>query len=130
MSIKYAVVIEKFADKHYLKNFRKKYKKSFDVPWDAFLFMLQKIDLILERGRNSEISDPNGEVVICKTEFKIMQNESAKSSGNRCIVAQDKMKKEIKILLVYCKNDVQDNNETIWWKNIVKKNYPIYKDIL
>jgi len=130
MSIKYAVTIEKFADKHYLKNFRKKYKKSFDVPWSAFVFMLQKIDLMLERDGNNEISDPNKEIVICKTEFKIATKESAKSSGNRCIIAQNKEKKEIKILLVYCKNDIQNNNETVWWKNIIKENYSAYKDIL
>lgn len=130
MSIKYAVTTEKFAEKHYLKNFRKKYKKSFDVPWSAFVFMLQKIDLMLERDGNNEISDPNKEVVICKTEFKIAQNESAKSSGNRCIVAQNKEKKEVKILLVYCKNDIQNSNETVWWKSIIKKNYPVYRDIL
>ncbi len=130
MSIKYVVTIEKFAEKHYLKNFRKKYKKSFDVPWSAFVFMLQKIDLMLERDGNNEISDPNKKIVICKTEFKIATKESAKSSGNRCIIVQDKEKKEVKILLVYCKNDIQNNNETVWWKNIIKENYSAYKDIL
>lgn len=130
MSIKYAVTIEKFAEKHYLKNFRKKYKKSFNIPWRAFIFMLQKIDLMLERDGNNEISDSNKEIIICKTEFKIMPKESAKSSGHRCIVAQNKEKKEVKVLLVYCKNDIKNNNETVWWKNVIKKNYPAYKNIL
>jgi hypothetical protein len=130
MSIKYAVTTENFAEKYYLKNFRKKYKKSFDVPWSAFVFMLHKFDLMLERNSVSQISDPNREIVIYKVEFKIMPNESAKSSGNRCIIAQDKEKKEIKILLVYCKNNIQNSNETLWWKNLIKKNYSIYKDVL
>ena len=41
----------------------------------------------------------NDNVSICKTEFKIMPNESTKSSGNRCIVAKDTLKQGIKILL-------------------------------
>jgi len=130
MSIKYTVSIEKFAEKYYLKSFRKKYRKSFDAPWSAFVFMLQKIDLMLERDGNNEISDPSREIVICKTEFKITPKESAKSSGNRCIIAQNKEKKEVKILLVYCKNDIQHSNETVWWKSLIKENYPCYEDIL
>jgi len=130
MCIKYAVTTEKFAEKHYLKNFRKRYKKPFYIPWDAFVFMLQKIDLMLDRDGNSEISDPNKEVVICKTEFKIAQNESAKSSGNRCIIAQNKDKKEVRILLVYCKNDIKGSNETEWWKNTIRQNYPAYRNLL
>jgi len=130
MSTKYVVSIEKFAEKYYIKNFRKKYRKSFDAPWIAFVFMLQKIDLMLERDGNNEISDPNKAVVICKTEFKVTPKESTKSSGNRCIIAQNKEKKEVNILLVYCKNDIQNSNETVWWKNIIKINYPEYKNIL
>jgi len=130
MSTKYEVTIEKFAEKHYLKNFHKKYKKFFDIPWGAFIFMLQRFDLMLERDGTNHISDLNEEIVIYKTEFKITPKESAKSSGNRCIIAQSKEKKDIKILLVYCKNDIQGNSETVWWKSLVKKNYPDYKDIL
>ena len=130
MSIKYTVTIEKFAEKHYLKSFHKKYKKSFNIPWSAFLLMLQKFDLMLERDGNNKISNPSKEIVICKTEFKIAVNESAKSSGNRCVVAQDKEKKEIKILLVYCKNDIQESNETVWWKKKIKENYFDYEKLL
>ena len=130
MSTKYGVSVEKFAERYYLKNFRRRYKKAFDIPWNAHFLMLQKFDLMLEKERTHRISDPNKEIVICKCDFKILPNESAKESGNRCIVAQYVERKEIKILLVYCKNDIQGHSETVWWKNIIKENYPIYKEFL
>ncbi len=97
MSIKYSVKTETFAESHYLKKISKKYKKSFLVPWSAFKLMLQKFDLMLERDNTNAIVKIDDNTTICKTEFKIMPNESTKSSGNRCIVAQDKIKQEIKI---------------------------------
>ncbi|MDO8572454.1 MAG: hypothetical protein Q7S11_01630 [bacterium] len=130
MSIKYLVTIEDFAEGHYLKNFRKKYNKSFDIPWKAFLLLLEKFDLLLKRSGTNAISDKDGKIVICKSEFKILPNESAKSSGNRCIIVQDKEKMEVRILLVYCKHDIQGGNETVWWSNIIKNNYLEYKNLL
>ena len=130
MSIKYTVKIESFAEFHYLKKIQKKYKKSFPVPWSAFELMLQKFDLKLERDNTNLIVKINEDISICKTEFKIMPNESTKSSGNRCIVIQDIEKKKIKILLVYHKSDVKDSSETRWWKQIIKDNYNEYKEYL
>lgn len=92
--------------------------------------MLQKPDLMLERRGVSAISDLSKEVVILKIEFKVAPNESAKSSGNRCIVAQDKIKGKITILLVYRKNNVRGGGETVWWKNVVKENHPRYGELL
>lgn len=123
MSIKYKVTIEGFAESHYLKKIKKKYKKSFDAPWQAFLFMLSKFDLMLMRSSTNEIVKINESISICKTEFKILPNESTKSSGNRCIVVQDVEKKEVRILLIYHKGDVQGGSETGWWKKMIKDNY-------
>lgn len=131
MSTKYIVTIESFAKKHYLKKIKKKYKKSFDKPWSAFEIMLQKFDLMLERKYANAISSiDNTDIIICKTGFKIMPNESVKSSGNRCIVAQDLAKREVKVLLVYHKNDVpKSGGETEWFKQMIKNNYFEYKDL-
>lgn len=126
MSIKHTVIIESFAESHYLKKFRKKYKSSFPIPWNAFLLMLQKFDLMLKRENTNIVVAVSDNIFICKTEFKIMPNESTKSSGNRCIVAQDSLKKEIKILLVYHKSDILGSNETSWWKQIIKNSYKEY----
>jgi ribosome biogenesis GTPase A len=38
----------------------------------------------------------------------------------------DKNKNELKILLVYHKNDIGDKNETATWKKIIKDNYKGY----
>jgi len=126
----YDVSVESVAEKLFLKSFRKRYKKSFNAPWTAFFWMLKRFDLLSKRDGTSAISDLANEVVIYKSEFKILPSESAKSSGNRCIVAQDKVKNEVKILLVYCKNDIQGSNETVWWKKVVTSHYSEYVDIL
>lgn len=130
MSINYKVKIELFAESHYLKNIRKKYKKAFLIPWSAFEMMLQKFDLMLERDNTNVIINIDDNITICKTEFKIMPKESTKSSGNRCIVVRNIEKQEIKIILVYHKNDIQGSNETVFWKQLVKNNYQEYKDYL
>jgi len=85
---------------------------------------------MIERNGTSPISDLDNDIVIYKCEFKILPSESAKTSGNRCIVAQHKVKNQIKILLVYCKNDIQSSNETIWWKKLVANYYTEYSDTL
>ena len=89
--------------------------------------MLSRFDLMLERSSTNKIVQINEDITIYKTEFKIMPNESSKSSGNRCIVAQDTEKQEIRILLIYHKSDVKGNNETQWWKRIIKENYKEFK---
>jgi len=127
---KYTIIIESFAKSHYLKKMRKKYKKSFDAPWKAFEFMLQKFDLMIERDSTSSVVYIDDDNDICKTGFKIAKNESIKSSGNRCIIARNIVKKEIRVLLIYHKNNVQGSNETQWWKKKIKDNYVEYKDYL
>ncbi len=72
------------------------------------------------------------EVKICKTEFKISgRNESRHGSGNRCIVAIRKSTAEVAVLLVYHKGDLgKSGNETAQWKQLVKDNFPKYKNLL
>ncbi len=130
MSTKYKVIIERFAELHYLKKIKKKYKNSFDIPWQAFERMLSKFDLMLERSNTNKIVKVNENIVICKTEFKISPKESTKSSGNRCIVAQDIAEQKIRILLVYHKEDVKKGKETDWWKKMIRENYKEFKDCL
>ncbi len=100
------------------------------MSWKAFLFMLAKFELMLKKDNTNPICKAGDNIVICKTEFKVMPKESTKSSGNRCIVAQDKLKKEIRVLLIHYKGDVLGTNETIWWKSVVKGNYVDYKGYL
>lgn len=131
MSTNYIVIIEPFADRHYIKTFAKKYKKAWDFTLTALLREFQSFDVILEKSIAEEITDRNSDVVICKTEFKISgTQESRHGSGNRCIVAKHKLTNKIHILLVYHKNDLDGGNETVNWKRIIKENYSEYGDLL
>ena len=70
-------------------------------------------------------------VKICKTEFKISgTQESRHGSGNRCIVAVHGDKAMVRVLMVYHKNDIGRGNETATWKQIIRDNYPEYRNIL
>jgi len=131
MSTNYAVTIEPFADRHYIRTFAKKYKKAWDFTLSALVREFQSFDVILEKTIAEEITDRNADVVICKTEFKISgTQESRHGSGNRCIVAKHKNTNKVCVLLVYHKNDLGGGNETANWKNVIKKNYPEYGNLL
>ncbi|PIT93061.1 MAG: hypothetical protein COU06_02015 [Candidatus Harrisonbacteria bacterium CG10_big_fil_rev_8_21_14_0_10_38_8] len=131
MFINYAVVIEPFANRHYIKTFAKKYKKAWDFTLSALIREFQNFDVILEKTIAEEITDRNADVVICKTEFRISGTQKSRhGSGNRCIVAKDKNTNKIWVLLVYHKNDLGGGNETSNWKNLIKRNYPEYGKLL
>jgi hypothetical protein len=131
MSTNYEVIIEPFAEKHFIKTFAKKYKKAWDFTFSALVREFQSFDVILEKSIVEEITDKNAEIVICKTEFKISgTQESRHGSGNRCIVVKHKKLNKICVLLVYHKNDLGDKNETVKWKRIIKENYLDYKNLL
>lgn len=130
MESNYSVQIEEFAEKHFIKSFKKKYNFGWDVTLRAIIFQLERIDNFLLTNKAETIIDA-GIVRIVKTEFKIAgSKESTKSSGNRCIVAWHTKEKFVSVLLVYNKTDLTSKNkETDEWKNIIKNNYPEYKNL-
>jgi hypothetical protein len=131
MSTNYEVIIESFAESHFIKTFSKKYKKAWNFTFSAISREFQSFDVILEKTIAKEITDRNSDVIICKTEFKISgTQESRHSSGNRCIVAIHNNSNKVYVLLVYNKNDLGDKNETAVWQKIIKENYPQYKELL
>ena len=131
MSTNYAVTIEPFADRHYIRTFAKKYKKAWNFTLSALIREFQSFDVILKKTIAEEITDRNADAVICKTEFKISgTQESRHGSGNRGIVTKHKNTNKICVLLVYCKNDLGGGNETANWKRVIKENYPEYSDML
>ncbi len=131
MYTNYEVIIEPFAERHFIKSFAKKYKDAWDFTFSALKREFQSLDVILERKIAEEITDKNADMVICKTEFKIAgTQESRHGSGNRCIVIVRKKTKKINVLLVYHKNDLSGHNETAEWKQIIKDNYQEYSHIL
>lgn len=130
MESNYFVKIEAFAEKHFIKSFEKKYKKHWDVTLRAITFELERIDNFLENDKAEIIIDSDN-IKIVKTRFKLAKSkESAKTSGNRCIVAWHKKDKFVSILLVYNKTDLSSSNkETGEWKKLIKDNYPEYKHL-
>jgi hypothetical protein len=129
MSTKYSVIVEHYAERHYLKNFRRKYKGVWDITWRAVVEELKRIDALFSTSIAETIIDKDN-VKIVKIEFRIARtNKSRKSSGNRCIVAVHKDTSVVNVLLVYHKNDLGSGNETARWKEIIKENYSQYNHL-
>ena len=130
MSIKYSVIVENFAERHYIKNFKKKYKGAWDITWRAVIEELKRLDSLFETSIAETIVD-RGNVKVVKIEFRVAgTQESRKSSGDRCIIAMHKDINAVYVLLVYHKNDLSDGNETAKWKQIIKDNYSNYRELL
>ena len=129
MSTKYTVVIEKFAERHYIKSFGKKYGRAWDITLETLVREFQSFDILFERSIAETIID-SADIKICKAEFKVAgTNQSRHGSGNRCIVALHKNKSTICVLLVYGKTDIGGSKETATWKNIIRDNYPQYRNL-
>jgi hypothetical protein len=131
----YSVFIEKFVDRHFIRNFAKKYKgKQWDITMVAIREILSRFDNIAPNNISADskldIICPCHNYLLIKLDFKIAgSNVSAKSSGNRVIAAVDTANKVVKILIIYSKNDVGPPNETAKWKKMVAENYFEFKDL-
>lgn len=129
MSISYSVSTKDFAERHYLKEFAKKYKRAWEITYRALLEELQRFDSLLTTSV-AEVITASGDIVIAKTEFRVAgTTKSRHASGNRCIVAVNKNKAMVNILLIYHKADLGDGNETAKWKQLIKTNYPEYSNL-
>lgn len=127
----YVVRIEDFARKHFIKSFEKKYNAQWDITLRSIELQLERIDNFIKTDKATTIVNGD-DIKIIKTEFRVVNSkESAKSSGNRCIVAWHQKEGFVSILLVYSKTDLSSkNNETAEWKNLIKENYKEYSKIL
>ena len=131
MSIRYAVVIEAFAERHFIKSFAKKYRKNWEITLKAVVEELQRIDGLVGKTNIAETITDVDDVRIIKTEFRVVgTNESRHNSGNRCIIAVHTQTKTACVLLVYCKTDVRGSRENDWWKSLIRENYGQYKQII
>ncbi len=130
MFTNYSVVVESFAERHFIKKFKKKYKKAWDVTMDSLVGEFQRMDALLET--DVDVISERDEIRIIKTDFRVAgTNKSKKGSGNRCIVAVHRDIKMVRVLLVYHKNDLPGNgNETAKWKNVIRENYGDYEEMV
>lgn len=125
----YSVKIEQFAERHFVKSFEKKYKLHWEVTLRSIIDGLERIDTLLLTDRAETVCDV-GSIKIIKTKFRVDRSkESAKTSGNRCIVALHTEKQFVSVLLVYGKTDISSHNETAQWQKLIKNNYPKYKHL-
>ena len=129
MSGNYSVQIEDFAVRHFIKSFEKKHKGKWELTLQYVMEEFARIDNLLLTDRAETITDA-GDIKIIKTKFRVAgTQESAKTSGNRCIVAWCISKQLVSILLVYGKTDLSGKNETAEWKALVKNNYKEYSHL-
>ena len=126
----FSVLIEDFAQRHFIKSFEKKYKTKWDFTLEYIIEELARIDNLLLTDRAETIVD-TGDIKIIKTKFRVAgTQESAKTSGNRCIVSWCVSTQTVSILLVYGKTNLGGKKETVEWKILIKDNYKEYKDLL
>ena len=127
----YIVSFTPFSERHYIKNFKKKYKNAWDKTRISIEESFKLFDLLLER-KTAEIIIDRQDITICKTEFRVAgTNQSRHGSGNRCIVAIHNKIKRVNVLLVYHKSHLTGSgNETGKWKKLIKRNYQEYTDLL
>ena len=131
MFTNYAVVIEQYAERHFISSFKKKYKGAWDVTWIGMHEEFKRIDSFIGQTNIAETITQSGEIRICKTEFRVHGTQDSRhASGNRCIVAVHKNTSTVHVLLVYGKADLGGGNETAKWKNIIRENYSQYSKII
>lgn len=121
---KYKVIFEEFTERHFIKDFKRKYKSQWDKTQDDIIFVCEHINNMLLTRRADLISIVNNYRLV-KLDFAIFGlRVSPKSSGNRCILLLDDKMGIVKILLIYSKNNISAHNETREWRNIIKTQYP------
>lgn len=130
MSNNCSVQVEQFAKNHFVKTFEKKYKRHWATTLLSIIDGLERIEFLLKTEKAETIHGTDN-IKIIKTQFRVDgTKESAKTSGNRCIVAWHVEKQQVSVLLVYGKTDLSGKNETAEWEKIIRENYPEYKNLL
>ena len=128
---KYAVIIERSAERYYIKRFKKKYSKR---PWEITQSAIETICANPERAilvGKLETIISSRDVLICKLMFSVAGTKrSPKASGNRAIVAVHKNEKVSYVLLVYHKSDLGAGGETRMWKKMIGDNFSRYKGMI
>ena len=110
----FTVKFSVYAKNHYLKRFEKDYRgKQWDITVESVFQDLARIktsDSDLQKTSQVDELWHKDSYWIFKYDFRIAQTkESAKSSGNRCIVFLDNAANAITILVIYGKGDLPKN---------------------
>jgi len=106
------VKFDEYADRHFLKRFKKDYKgKQWEITEESIFEDLSRIKMSdLQITQQVDELWHKNHYWIFKYDFRIAKtNESTKSSGNRCIVFLDNANNKILILIIYGKGDLPKN---------------------
>jgi len=132
--IDFKVEFSSFADKHFCKNFLKKYKsKAWSETYQSIIDILKRSFSFQQTKLIDNIKFSQEEDLgIFKLDFRVAgTNTSPKTSGNRVIFSLCNKSGNINILLVYGKNHCAKNkSETQWILENIKNNFPEYKNII
>ena len=110
----FVVKYHSYTEKHYLKRFKRDYAdKQWRVTVDSINIDLSRIKTSESNLQLTQRVDELWQKDNCwifKYDFRIAQTkESAKSSGNRCIVFLDNDISLVEILIIYGKGDLPKN---------------------
>ena len=125
----YAVSFSEFAERYFLKDFKRKYK---GVRWkitEASIFYdLMRIRNKLQYTQQVDELKKIGDKWYFKYDFAIAKSgKSPKAAGNRCICLLDDTQKIITILAIYNKNDLPKNmGESVWVEKIINGSSTYY----
>jgi len=132
MSTRHDVDFDVYTERHYIKNFRKKYsERVWLLAENAIRFICSNVDELLKSSQCETIYQ-NDSLRLCKIQFAIPGTAtSPKASGNRGIIVINENGTSVKIVLLYHKSDVvKSGNETVAWKKIVRDNFPEYRELI
>lgn len=127
MSTSHRVIYSDFAQKHYIKDFVKKYsEKSWKSTEKAITAQLTRFDVLVSNCPNYiEIIRASDLYKVYKLDFRVAgTQESKKTSGNRAIICEEIKSKVVYVLLVYNKTHIKGSHETVWWQGVIQENYP------
>ena len=120
---RFGVRFSAYAEQHFLKKFRKKYKgKIWEVTEMSIISDLARISNSLQSSQQVDELWSDGKKWLFKYDFAVAKSgKSPKKSGNRCVCLLDTDKREIQILAIYAKDDLPKNmGETQWAKSVCK----------
>ena len=134
-SDKYRVKFAEYAQRHYIKNYEKKYGRAWEVTRRALIASFERIESLVNNKRTAvpiHRSADNRHWLI-KHEFAVAgTRQSPRGSGNRAIVYVDRNERTVHVLMVYHKNDLgaATGAETATWKRMIRQHCSEWLDWL
>ena len=124
----YLVHIEPYAQSHFIKRFEKDYPgKRWTVTLDSIREDLKRVRALTRTSQVDELRHA-GCYWLFKYDFAVaLTNKSPKASGDRCLVFLDSSSHQLRILLLYGKDDLPKRiGETEYLNQVMKEHYPEY----